>query len=264
MDSTARPFAVVTGASSGIGLELAKHAAGSGFDLLICAEEDGIEDAAAALRASGASVNAVQADLSTREGVDKLFRSVEQMQRPVDALCANAGRGAGHAFLDQDEEDWRSVVETNVTGTLGIIHRIGRDMRARKRGRILITGSIAGFLPGSFQAVYNASKAFLDNFSYALRNELKDAGVTVTCLMPGATETEFFERAGMMDTKVGAGEKDDAAEVARQGFEAMMSGKADVVTGWKNKLQTTIANVTPSEMLAEQHRRMAAPGTAKE
>ena len=137
-------------------------------------------------------------------------------------------------------------------------------MRARGEGRILITGSIAGFMPGTFQAVYNGTKAFIDSFSFALRNELKDTGVTVTCLMPGATETEFFERADMLDTKVGQAKKDDPADVAKTGFEAMMKGDGDVVSGWKNKLQTAIANVTPAGVLAEQHRKMAEPGSAAE
>jgi uncharacterized protein len=136
-------------------------------------------------------------------------------------------------------------------------------MRARHQGRILITGSVAGFMPGSFQAVYSGTKAFLNSFSFALRNELKDTNITVTCLMPGATETEFFERADMLDTKVGQEEKDDPADVAKAGFEAMMKGDGDVVTGWRNKLQTTMANVMPSDMLAEQHRKIAEPGSAE-
>jgi short-subunit dehydrogenase len=157
----------------------------------------------------------------------------------------------------------RHIIDTNITGTLYLIQRVGRDMRARDRGRILITGSVAGFMPGSFQAVYSGTKAFINSFSFALRNELQDTGVTVTCLMPGATETEFFARADMLDTKVGQQEKDDPAEVAKAGFEAMMRGEGDVVTGWKNKLQTTFANVTPSDMLAERHRKIAEPGSGR-
>jgi len=144
-----------------------------------------------------------------------------------------------------------------------LIHRVGGDMRARGEGRILITGSVAGFMPGAFQAVYNGTKAFIDSFSWAIRNELKDSGVSVTCLMPGATETEFFERAGMLDTKVGTDPKDDPADVAKTGFDAMMNGEGDVVAGLKNKFQTTIANVTPAAVLAEQHRKMAEPGTGR-
>lgn len=257
-----RPLAIVTGASTGIGFELARCCAQKGFDLLIAADETQIEAAAADLRGDGIAVAAVVADLATREGIDKLYAAVRG--RPVAALLANAGRGLGKGFLDQDFDEVRRVVDTNVTGTLDLVQRIGRDMRTRGEGRILITGSVAGFMPGSFQAVYSGTKAFLNSFSFALRNELKDSGVTVTCLMPGATETEFFERADMMDTKVGTDPKDDPADVAEAGFAAMMRGDGDVVTGWKNKLQTTIANLLPSSMLAEQHRRMAEPGSASD
>ena len=260
MASDTRPLAIVTGASSGIGYELAKCCAQNGYDLVIAADEPAINDAAQTFRNLGVSVEAVQADLATIEGVDRLYGAAKG--RPVEALLANAGRGLGKGFLDQDFNDVRRVVDTNITGTIYLIHKVGRDMRAQGRGRILITGSIAGFIPGTYQAVYNASKAFLDSFSFAIRHELKDTGVTVTCLMPGATETEFFERADMMDTKVGTAKKDDAAQVARTGFDAMMRGTGDVVTGWHNKLQTAIANVTPSDMLAEQHRKMAEPGSA--
>ena len=155
------------------------------------------------------------------------------------------------------------MIDTNITGTLDLVQQVARQMAARGEGRILITGSIAGFIPGTFHAVYNASKAFIDSFSFALRAELKESGVTVTCLMPGATETEFFERAHLLDTRVGQSEKDDPADVARVGFDAMMKGHADVVSGWRNKLQSTLANVTPAGLLAEQHRRQAEPRSEK-
>jgi short-subunit dehydrogenase len=254
-----RPFGIVTGASSGIGFELAKYCAQKGFDLLISADMP-LGDAEATLRGMGASVEAVQADLATREGVDRLYTAVRG--RPVAALMANAGHGLGHAFLDQDWDDIRHVVDTNVTGTIYLIHKVGQDMRVRRSGRILITGSIAGLMPGTYQAVYNGTKAFLDSFAYALRAELEDSGVTVTCLMPGATETDFFERADMLDTKVGAGKKQPPDEVARAGFEAMMKGDADVVTGWNNKLKAAISRVVSSNLMARQHGKEAAPGTA--
>ena len=258
----ARQFAIVTGASSGIGFELARLCAKNGFDLLIAADQPAIHEAAHAFRGMGASCEAIEADLATLDGVDRLYAAVRG--RPVDALFANAGHGLGRGFLDQDFTEIRHVIDTNITGTIYLIQKVGRDMRARGQGRILITGSIAGFMPGTFHAVYNGTKAFIDSFSFALRAELKDSGVTVTCLMPGATDTEFFERADMLDTKVGQDEKDDPAGVAKVGFEAMMRGDADVVSGWKNKLQTTLANITPSGMLAEQHRRMAEPGTGQD
>jgi short-subunit dehydrogenase len=260
MAQNSRPLTVVTGASTGIGYELAKCCAQDGFDLVVVADEPEIKKAAKDFEALGTKVDALQADLAEVEGVDKLYAAIGN--RPVEALLANAGRGLGKGFLDQDFDDVVRVINTNITGTVYLIQKVARDMRMRGRGRILITGSIAGFVPGTYQAVYNASKAFLDSFSFALRAELKDTGITVTCLMPGATETEFFARADMLDTKVGQGKKDDAADVARTGFKAMMKGEGDVVTGWHNKLQSAIANVTPASVLAEQHRKKAEPGSA--
>jgi short-subunit dehydrogenase len=258
-----RKLAVVTGASSGIGLELAKLAASDGYDLIIASDETDIEDAAKSLRTSGGQVATVVADLSGEEGVETLNEAIAATGRPVDLLFANAGRGLSHGFLDQDPAEWLRVIDTNVVGTLLLIHKVGNRMRAANSGRILVTGSIAGFMPGSFQAVYNATKAFIDSFCFALRNQLKDTQVTVTCLMPGATDTRFFERAGMLDTKVGQDEKDDPADVAKAGYDAMMNGEGDVVSGWKNKVQASLANITPAAMLAEQHRKMAEPGSGK-
>ncbi|MET0387723.1 MAG: SDR family NAD(P)-dependent oxidoreductase [Polyangiales bacterium] len=256
----ARPLAVVTGASSGIGFELARCCIAGGFDLLVVADEAEIEDAAKQLAQPDAKVEHLQADLATMEGVDQLYATLRG--RPVSALLANAGRGLGRGFLDQDFHEVRRVVDTNVTGTLYLIHKIGRAMRERGEGRILITGSIAGLMPGTFQAVYNGTKALLDSFAFALRAELKGTGVSVTCLMPGATETEFFERADMLDTKVGTDKKQPADEVAKVGYAAMMRGDGDVVAGWQNKLQAAISHVVPSGLLAEAHRKMAAPGSA--
>ena len=255
----ARPLAIVTGASSGIGYELAKRCAAEGFDLLVAADDPRIEEAARALGQAGGSVEAVQVDLATPEGVDRLLAAVKD--RPIDALLANAGHGLGRAFLDQDWDEIRHVIDTNVTGTVYLLHKVGREMAGRGHGRILITGSIAGFMPGTYQAVYNGTKAFIDMFAYALRAEVQGRGVTVTCLMPGATETDFFERADMMDTKVGRAEKDDPADVAENGFKAMMAEESGVVSGWQNKLQVALAKVLPETMMADQHAKQAAPGS---
>jgi short-subunit dehydrogenase len=258
---TIRPLALVTGASTGIGFELAKCCGENDFDLLVVANEPAINDAAEQLRLTGANVEALEADLATREGVDRLYEAIAG--RPIAALLANAGRGLGRAFLDESFDEIRRVIDTNVTGTVYLIHKVAQDMRRRGQGRILITGSIAGLMPGSYSAVYNGTKAFLDSFSFALRNELEDTGLTVTCLMPGPTDTEFFERADMMDTNVGqSGSKDDPADVAKIGFHAMMEGEGDVVTGWKNKIRAAAAAITPSGVLAKQHEKMAKPGTA--
>ena len=261
METLIRPLAVVTGASSGIGRELARLCAADGHDLVIAADQGPLEDVATQLRAHGGAVTTVSADLSTTEGVASLVGAIGA--RPVAVLMANAGHGLGHAFMDQDFAAVRHVINTNITGTLDVIQRVARDMCARNEGRILVTGSIAGLVPGSFQAVYNGTKAFVDSFCYALRDELKDTGVTVTCLMPGATDTHFFERADMTDTQVGAGKKADPADVAKAGYEAMKDGESDVVAGWRNKLQAILANVTPAELLAAQHRKTAEPGSAR-
>lgn len=260
--TTQRRFAAVTGASTGIGYELAKCCAEHGYDLLIGADEAQIHEAADELRDMGVAVEALETDLATRDGVERFYAAVNG--RPIDALLANAGRGLGHAFLDQSFEDIERVVDTNVTGTLLLLHKVGQEMRQRGRGRILITGSIAGYMPGTFQAVYNGTKAFLDSFAAALREELADSGVTVTCLMPGVTDTEFFARAGSEDTKLGAGKKADPAKVARIGFAAMLEGEADVVEGWKNKLQIAASGVVPASVLARRHRQQAEPGSARD
>ena len=257
------PLAIVTGASSGIGLELAKLAADDGYDLIIAADEPEIEEAARRLEGMGVKVRAVQADLATIEGVDQLYEAAKEATQPVEVLIANAGRGLGHGFLDQDFAAAKRVVDTNIVGTIYLVQKVGQDMRSANKGKILLTGSIAGFMPGTFQAVYNGTKAFVNSFAFALRNELKDTEVTVTCLMPGATETRFFERADMLDTRVGRQEKDDAADVARTGWDAMLRGDGDIVSGLKNKIQSAIANVTPAGMLAEQHRKMAEPGSGE-
>ncbi|HEX3845201.1 MAG TPA: SDR family NAD(P)-dependent oxidoreductase [Steroidobacteraceae bacterium] len=264
MNTSTRPLAVVTGASSGIGLELAKLCAEEPFDLIVAADEARIREVASQLSSEcGVLCAPIECDLATLEGVDALVSAIEQSGRPVEALLANAGRGLGRAFLDQDIAAALKVVHTNIDGTICLIHRVAGSMRQRGQGRVLITGSIAGLMPGSFQAVYNGTKAFLDSFSVALREELKDSGVSVTCLMPGATETDFFERADMMDTKVGTEEKAAAAEVAKTGFDAMMKGESKVIAGAGNKMRAAMTNVLSDEALAKQHSGMAAPGTAK-
>ncbi len=261
MQSMKGQLAVVTGASTGIGLELARLCAQQQFDLIIAADEELIENAARELSRSGVNCTAVQCDLSTADGVEKLTTAIAG--RPVDALLANAGRGLGKAFLDQNLDEALKVIHTNIDGTIRLIYDVANGMRSRGQGRILITGSIAGLMPGTFQAVYNGSKAFLDSFSVALSNELKDTGVTVTCLMPGATETDFFDRADMLDTKVGSSEKAHASDVAKTGFDAMMEGKLKVVAGLGNKLRAAMSHIAPDSTLAEMHRSMAEPGNGK-
>ncbi|MFC4020078.1 SDR family NAD(P)-dependent oxidoreductase [Micromonospora sp. GCM10011542] len=262
--STDRPLAVVTGASSGIGYELAVQFAEHGFDLVVAAEDDGITAAAGKLRRDGGPrVQPVRVDLAREQDVEELAAAVAATGRPVDALALNAGRGAGGAFVGgTDLRDELEIVDLNVRSTVHLAKRLLPAMVERGAGRVLFTSSIASTMPGPFQAVYNASKSFVQSFAEALRNELKDTGVTVTSLMPGPTDTEFFDRADMQDTRVGSGKKDDPAKVAAQGFEALMKGDQTVTAGsLMNKVQTAAGKIVPDKLKSEQHRRMAEPGS---
>jgi short-subunit dehydrogenase len=258
-----RPLAVVTGASSGIGLELAKELARNGHDLVITAEDQaGLAEADRALHelAQGARVEAITVDLADRQGVETLHARIRNLGRPVEVLAANAGVGVGGEFArETDLEAELKLIQLNVTSQVHLIKLVARDMVERGSGRILITSSIASLMPGPFEAVYAASKAFLRSFGQAIRNELKDQGVGVTVLMPGPTETEFFHRAGMDDTKVGQGKKDDPADVARAAFKALMADKDHVVTGAKNKLQAAATTVLPDTARAALHRQQSEP-----
>ncbi|MBV9081139.1 MAG: SDR family oxidoreductase [Acidobacteriaceae bacterium] len=265
MDTSTKPLAVVTGASSGIGYELAKQFAQNGFDLIVNSGTEAINTAAQDLQRTGANVQAVEADLAAYDGVEQLYSAIQQNGRPVEAVAINAGVGVSGDFArDTSLEDELNLINLNITSAVHLAKRVLRDMVERGRGRILFTSSIAGTMPAPFEAVYGGSKAFLYSFSEALRNELKDTGVTVTALLPGATETDFFHRAGMDDTKVGVSEKDDPAEVAREGFEALMAGKDRVIAGsFKNKAQVAAAAALPQTTVAGMHRKQTEPGSAK-
>ena len=251
-----RKLALVTGASSGIGLELARCAAQDGCDLVICANEAQIEEAARDLRQYGGQVDVVQTDLSTEEGVLALWHQLGA--REVDYLMANAGLTLGHAFVDQDWPRIRELLGLNILGTTLLLHRALPRMQARGEGRVLVTGSIAGFIPGSYQAVYNASKAYLDSLAFALNDEMKERGVTVTCLMPGPVETPIFDRGDMRDSVMGETSlKDTPEHTARLGYEAMKAGRAGMTPGLMNKLITTFAGVLPEPVLARMNRWMS-------
>ena len=255
---SSRKLAIVTGASSGIGLEIAKLAAQDGYDLIVAADTPFVE-AGPALKEFGVEVQQIEGDLATQQGLDQLLSAVSERQ--VDVLVANAGHGLGHAFLDQSPKEWQHVINTNITGTLLLVQPIVQRMVERGEGKVLITGSIAGHLAGSFQAVYNGSKAFIDSFSAALNEELRDTGVTVTCLKPGATETEFFHRAELDDTKVGQAKKDDPADVAKSGWDAMKKGEPSVIYGLKNKVQVAAAGMMTDATTAKVHRAQTEPGS---
>ena len=257
-------MALVTGASSGIGAELALLFAADGFDLLLTAEEgpggDGLEPIAVRCRTAGVEVQTFRADLRTADGVQALHEAVLATGQPVAAAAVNAGIGRGGAFVDADLADLLDVVQLNVASSVHLTRLLLADMVARDAGRVLLTSSIASTMPGSFHAVYNASKSFVQSLAEALQDELKDTGVTVTSLMPGPTETNFFHRAGMDDTRIGQGPKDDAADVAQQGYAALMAGEKRVVAASAmTKAQELAAKVLPDKAKAALHRAMAEP-----
>ncbi|MGA5036673.1 SDR family NAD(P)-dependent oxidoreductase [Streptomyces capoamus] len=258
-----RPLALVTGASSGIGYELAREFAEHGYDLLVNAEDDRLHQAARHLRENGAEVRAVQADLRQAAGVDRLVEAAAGL--PVEVAVLNAGVGQGGAFADTDLDDDLAVIDLNVVSTVRLAKPLLRHMLGRGTGRLAFTSSIAATMPGPFQPVYNASKSFVQSFAEALRNEVKDSGVTVTVFMPGPTDTDFFRRADMGDTRIGTSDKDDPADVARQAFDAITKGRAKTVTGsLKTKAQGLANKVLPDSAKAAAHRSMAKPGTAGE
>lgn len=259
---TPRPLAAITGASSGIGLELAKQFVQHDFDVVVCAEDDELHRAAEELRAGGAHVTTVQTDLRRPAGVEELWAAITAEGRPLAAIALNAGVGQGGAFIDNDLADEQSIIDLNVSSTVHLAKLALREMVAADAGRVLVTSSIASTMPGAYQAIYNASKSFLQSFAEAVQQELTDTAVTITSLMPGPTETEFFERGDLEDTKMGQSKHDDPAQVAAQGFEALMSGEAKVVGGGlRTRAQEAVTGVLPDKVKAAMHASMAEPGS---
>ncbi|KUH69940.1 oxidoreductase [Mycolicibacterium novocastrense] len=224
-----RPLALVTGASSGIGFELAKLFADDGYDLIVAADDDGIHASADKLAAGGTEVRAVQVDLRQEDEVDRLYGSATENGRRLDAVALNAGTGGGGRFVDRGLEEDFNIIDLNVRGTTHLAKLVLADMVSANSGKLLFTSSIVAMMPGSYQTVYNASKSFVQSLAEALQDELRDTDVTVTSLMPGPTDTNFFKRAGMLDTLVGRMPKDDAGKVAKQGFDALMEGRKKIV-----------------------------------
>jgi uncharacterized protein len=259
-----RPLALVTGASSGIGLELARQFAQNGFDLVIAAEDAELDAAAVELRSLGAAVSPVRVDLTSYDDVELLWRSVSGSGRTLDAAALNAGVGVGGPFAENDLDAEIGLVRLNCESTVHLAKRVVRDMVARGEGRILFTSSVASQAPEPFQAVYGASKAFVQSFALALREELSDSGVSVTALLPGPTDTEFFDRADLTDTQLGASDKkDDPALVARQGFDGLMKGEASVFAGsLSSKAMGRLSAVTPGALATKVKKPMTEPGSA--
>ncbi len=263
LENATRPLALITGASSGIGYELAKIFAKNGFDLIIAAEDKGLLEAATAFRNLGATVESVQTDLAQYDGVENLYNRIILAGKPLSAVAINAGVGVGGEFAETDLRSELNLIQLNITSAVHLTKRILPNLIAQGHGRILFTSSLAAEMPGPYYAVYAASKAFLQSFSEAIREEVKEKGISVTALQPGATETNFFSRAGMLETKAGVGKKDDPADVAQDGFDALMAGKDHVVAGsFMNKVQATLGKILPESQGAKMQGRSVKPGSA--
>jgi short-subunit dehydrogenase len=259
-------LALVTGASSGIGLELAKELANRGYDLVIASAGERLSGAAKEIRSVGHKVVEVNADLATRDGVDELWAQIQSLGRPVDIACINAGVGVGGLFSETDLNSELNMIELNCVGTVQLAKLVVRQMRELNAGRILFTASIAGEMVAPREAVYAATKAFVLSFAHSLRYELKETGITVTALQPGPTDTDFFHRAGMDDTEVGQTGKSESQpnDVAHQGIDALLAGKDHIyAASFKTKLEGALANVTPGNVKAAMHEKMAKPNAEK-
>jgi short-subunit dehydrogenase len=259
-DAASKPLALVTGASSGIGFELATLFADDGYDLIVAADSTAIDSAALALGAGGAHVVPVIADLRTDHGVRNVYDAVIADGRPLSAAAINAGVGQGGSFVDTPLDDNLSVIDLNVRSTVHLTKLVLDDMVSHDSGKILLTSSVAATMPGPYQAVYNASKSFVQSFVEALQGELTDSTVTLTALMPGPTATNFFHRADLDDSLMGQSPKDDPAAVARQGYDALLQGKRKVVaSSLTSKAMAAVDAVLPDAAKAAAHRFIAKP-----
>ncbi|WP_277983298.1 SDR family NAD(P)-dependent oxidoreductase [Sphingomonas faeni] len=249
-----RPLAIVSGGSSGIGLELAKQFAANGFDIALSASSDRVQSAAEELRALGAEAYPHQADASTFEGVEDFWTFVSSLGRPVEIAALNVGIGLGGAFVDNTLEDELRVVAVNVTGTVHLAKRVVQHMVPNGTGKILIVSSVSATKPTPFETVYGPSKAFGFMFAESLREELRGTGVTVTALLPGATNSDFHKNAGMGNSPIGRQQKADKTMVAHQGYEALMHDVDHVIGGDEALRQAILANrTTPEPVKAAQH-----------
>lgn len=255
-----RPLALITGGSSGIGLELAKQFAQNGFDVAISGSSDKVNNAAVMLREEGIEAYPHKADASTYDGVESFWNFVQDLGRPVEAAALNVGIGIGGAFADNDLKDEFRLIAINVNGTVHMAKRVVQHMLRNGRGRILITSSVSATQPTPFETVYGPSKAFGFMFAESLREELRGTGVTVTALLPGATDSQFHSNAGMDNTNIQKAKKNDKTLVAKEGFEALMNDIDHVVGGdEETKRAVTENRTTPEPIKAARQAELTRP-----
>jgi short-subunit dehydrogenase len=243
--------ALITGGTSGIGKELAKLFAKDQYNLIIVARDQGeLDTTASELGTLGIKVETIAKDLSNMDDAFALCQEIGDRQ--VDVLVNDAGQGVYGLFKDNDIERELDIIHLNICATVILTKHFVQQMAARGEGKILNLGSIAGKVPGPWQAVYHATKAFVLSFTTAVREEMKDSGITFTALMPGITDTDFFNKAGMNDSKAlqAEGVKANPADVAKDGYDALMAGDDRIISGFGNKMQVNMANMMPDSAAA--------------
>ncbi|MCH5685697.1 SDR family oxidoreductase [Niabella sp. W65] len=255
-------YTLITGGSQGIGLSLAKQFAQNGYNLILVARDSSeLEEASSSLAFYGVEIITMVKDLFNKDAAMELYNEVVNQGLQVDILVNNAGQGQYGLFEDTEIGRELAIIQLNVCSLVVLTKFFLRDMLQRGKGRILNLSSIAGKTPGPWQAVYHGTKAFVQSFTQALRSEVKDQGIVVTALLPGATDTDFFNKAGMNDSKA-VEDKDalaDPEEVARDGYNALMEGKDQVISGFKNKINVAMSNLMPDSAAADNMKNTQEP-----
>ncbi|WP_419801366.1 SDR family NAD(P)-dependent oxidoreductase [Mucilaginibacter sp.] len=254
-------YALITGATSGIGYELAKLFAKDQYNLVIVARNtEELEKTSAELKQSGIEVVTIAKDLFNREAPMEIYNEIKSKNIRIDVLVNDAGQGQYGLFSETEIDRELEIIQLNIGATIALTKPFLKEMIARKDGKILNLSSIAGKTPGPYQAVYHGTKAFIQSFTEAIRSENKDNGITITALLPGATETDFFNKADMNDSKiVQDGSMSSAADVAKDGYEALMSGNDMVISGFKNKAMIGVTNLTPDHLVADMMKKQQEP-----
>lgn len=263
MVSSNDQYVLITGATSGIGYQLAKIFAEHQYNLVIVARtEANLERTAAELSSLyGVTVQTIAKDLFKRDAPFELYREVSSRGIRIDILVNDAAQGLYGKFIDTDIERELDMLQLNIGAYLVLTKLFLREMVERGSGKILNVASIASKLPGPYQSVYHGTKAFIHSFTEAIRAELEDSGVTVTSLLPGATATDFFRKAQMENSKILEQDLADPAKVARDGFDALMSGDDMIISGMKNKAQIAASNLMPDSVVAKSMLKQQAPRT---
>jgi len=261
-----RGYVLITGATSGIGLELAKLFVKDNYNLIIVARsEQELQNTVETLKAiKPVEIMTIAKDLFRPEAAFELYDEIKQSGNQVDILVNDAGQGQYGEFIQTDIRRELDIIQLNIASLVVLTKLFLQDMVQRGAGRILNLSSVASKSPGPLQSVYHGTKAFVQSFTEAVREEVKETGVSITALLPGATDTDFFNKADMLSSKiVQEGQLADPADVAKDGYEALMAGKDMVISGFMNKVNVAMSNVMPDSAAAANMHQKQAPVSKK-